>query len=199
MADPKPDQDPQPGEGTIPGAETAADTVGAMTTQAQQDAAFRAIIGDFEAQLAQKMAAAEAAFEAQRQQLGAQLKQMQAQVAAVRQQAGPPEPVLLAASLKERVANIATHHPDLGAAHFAGVVDQASRLNDAVKAAADGQGTPQEAIHLAQAVSTWFERSHPRISAKFLEGGAEVLNEAERIIAGIADVAPAVAAVASAL
>jgi hypothetical protein len=145
------------------------------------------------------MTAASAAFESQQGQLTAQIAQLQAQLSAVRQQAGPPEVLLLAKAIAERVASVAAAHPDLGALHFAGVKDQASRLSEAVSAAVDGKGPVADAERLANSIGTWFTRTHPRTSGKFLEGSHSVLDEAERIIEGLGELAPVAAAIASAV
>jgi hypothetical protein len=185
-------------EGTVPGAETAADVNQQIIDQAAQQQ-YRQSLGDFETELQRRMNEANAAFQAQSDQITAQLRRMQDQVQALRAQAGPPEPVVVAKSLAQRVASIAAANPDLGGAHFAGVVDQANRLSEAVQAAADGKGPVDEAARLAHAVPSWFTRVHQRASGKHLEGFTEVLNEAERIAEGLAELVPAAAGIAAKL
>ena len=101
--------------------------------------------------------------------------------------------LLLAKSLAQRVHSIASHNPDIHPAHFIGVKDQAARLHDATQAAVNGTGSVQEVVRLAQAVTSWFTRTHPRASGKVLEGTGAALDEAERILDGIAELEPALA------
>jgi hypothetical protein len=182
----------------VSGAGTAAPTVDEM---AQNLAAenIPAMLSDFEKKLAQMMADAEKGFAAQQATLDAQRAQLAGQIAAVRQQTGPPQAVVLAESLAQRVKSIAAANPDIHPVHFVGVTGQADRLNDAVKAAADGSGAVAEAERLANAVTQWFTRSHPRASSKFLEGAHEALSEAERILEALPELAPAAEAIASAV
>lgn len=163
------------------------------------DQKIRSTLGEYEKQLADFMAKAEAGFAAQQQAMDAQRAQLQGQIAAVRAQAGPPEAITLSASLAQRVKTIAAAHPDLGALHFAGVIDQAQRLDDAVKAAAEGTGPVAEAERLANGVITWFTRSHPRVTSRVLELGGAALEEAERIIEKLPELAPVAEAIAAAV
>lgn len=183
---------------SVPGAETAAPTLDEMAQQLA-DAKLRSTLGDFEKQLADVMAKAEQSFAQQQAQLDAQRAQLAGQIAAVRAQAGPPAAVTLAASLAQRVQTIAASNPDISPLHFAGVTDQANRLNDAVQAAAKGDGTTAEVERLANAVVTWFTRSHPRVSSKPLEMSHAVLDEAERIIEALPELAPVAEAIAAAV
>jgi len=186
----------------VSGTGTAADQVEAMA-QRLADEKVRTTLGDFERELAAKMAAAEEAFAAQSASLAAQVRQFQGQIAAVRAAAGPPEALLLSESLAARVQSIAAGNPDLPRLHWAGVTDQASRLHAAVQAAAGSgeyEGDPlADAERLANSVVTWFERRHPRLSSKVLEGAGEVTNEAERILDLLPELVPAVQAIASAV
>lgn len=183
---------------SVPGAETAAPTLDDMA-QRLADEKIRQTLGDYEKQLADMMAKAETAFAQQQAQLDAQRAQLAGQIAAVRAQAGPPEAVTLAASLAQRVQSIANANPDISPVHFVGVVDQANRLNEAVQAAAKGDGTTAEVERLANAVVTWFTRSHPRASSKPLEMSHAVLDEAERIIEALPELAPVAEAIAAAV
>ena len=184
------------------GGATAADSVEAMAERLA-DEKIRSTLGEYEKQLADMMAKAERAFADQQSQLDAQRQQLAGQIAAVRAQAGPPEAVTLAASLAQRVQSIADANPDLPVPHMAGVRDQGKRLSAAVQAAAGSgeyDGDPlQDAERLANGVITWFTRSHPRVSGKFLEGAGEVVNEAERILDLLPELAPVVQAVAAAV
>lgn len=156
----------------------------------------RAAMSDFEQQLNDVMGKSQAAFESQQQQIALLTRQLQT----VRAQAGPPTAVLLAKSLATRVQSIATAHPDLGAMHFAGVISQAGQLADEVQAVADGKASgPAEAERIAANVARWFTRSHPRLSAKVLEGWHAAVDEAERIVEELPNILPAAAAVASVL
>lgn len=196
-------QQPQPGP-QQPVPDVASEYVNAgqsVDDMAQQlaDAKIRSTLGEYEKQLADMMAKAETAFAQQQAQLDAQRAQLAGQIAAVKQQTGPPAAVVLSASLAQRVASIAAAHPDIRPAHFVGVVGQAQRLDEAVAAAAKGEGPVAEAERLANGVITWFERSHPRTSSKFLEGAHEVVSEAERIIEALPELAPVAEAIASAV
>jgi hypothetical protein len=182
----------------VSGADIAAPTVEQMA-QELADSKIRSTLGDFEKKLAQMMADAEKGFADQQRQLDAQRAQLAGSIASVRAQAGPPEATLLAASLAQRVQSIANANPDIHPAHFLGVTDQASRLDEAVKAVADGNGAVADAERLAHSVITWFERSHPRASSKFLEGASTALDEAERILALLPELVPAVEAIAAAV
>ena len=183
---------------TVAGAETAAPTVEEMAQKLADDK-IRSTLGDYEQQLADMMAKAETAFAQQQAQLDAQRAQLAGQIAAVRAQAGPPEAVTLAASLAQRVKSIADANPDITPTHFLGVVDQAARLNEAAQAAAAGDGPAGEVERLANAVVTWFTRSHPRASSKPLEGMHAALDEAERILEKLPELAPAAEAIAAAV
>lgn len=183
---------------TVGGAETAAPSVEEMAQQLA-DAKLRSTLGDYERQLADMMERAQSAFAQQQAQLDAQRAQLAGQIAAVRAQAGPPEAVTLSASLAQRVQSIANANPDISPVHFVGVVQQAQRLDEAVQAAAKGEGTPAEAERLANAVVTWFTRAHPRASSKPLEMAGAVLDEAERIIEKLPELAPAAEAIAAAV
>lgn len=189
---------PGPDDGVIPGADTSADSVEAMA-RSLADAQIRAALSDYEKRMAAMLADAQAAMSTQKSMFEQQAAALQSQLAAVRKQAGPPEPLLLAESLAQRVKSIATANPDLGKLHFAGVIGQAERLHEAVSAVADGTGTVHEAELLVQAVTGWFTRSHPRISGKFLEGAHAAVDELERIAEGIAELAPVVGAIAAAV
>lgn len=183
---------------TVAGEGTAAPTVDEMA-QRLADEKIRSTLGEYEKQLADMMAKAESAFAQQQAQLDAQRAQLAGQIAAVRAQAGPPQALTLAESLATRVQSIAAAHPDLGALHFAGVTDQAARLLDAAKAAHAGDGPVAEVERLASAVTTWFTRTHPRATSKFLEGSHAALDEAERILELLPELAPAAEAIASAV
>lgn len=163
------------------------------------DAKIRSTLGEYEKQLADFMAKAEAGFAAQQAAMDAQRQQLAGQIAAVRAQAGPPEAVTLSASLAQRVQSMADAHPSLGVLHFAGVIDQAQRLDAAVKAAAEGTGPVAEAERLANGVITWLTRSHPRVTSTVLELGGAALEEAERIIEKLPELAPVAEAVAAAV
>jgi hypothetical protein len=187
-------------------ASAAAQAVGAVLTpdqgtdagesvQQMQDRALRAAMSDYEQKLKDMMAAAEA----QQQQFDAQFAAMSRQLASVQAQAGPPTATLLAASLATRVDSIAKANPDLGAIHFAGVLSQAQELADEVKAVAAGSGTTARAEQLANSIGTWFTRTHPRASNKFLEGAHAALDEAERIIEELPKLLPVAAAIARAV
>jgi hypothetical protein len=182
----------------VSGAGTAAPTVDEMA-QNLAGTDVNSALSDFEKRLAKMMADAEAGFAQQQATLDAQRAQLAGQIAAVRAQAGPPEAIILAESLAQRVQSIAAANPDIHPLHFTGVTQQAARLNDAVKAAASGDGAVAEAERLANAVTQWFTRSHPRVSSKFLEGAHEVLSEAERILEALPELAPAAEAIASAV
>lgn len=156
----------------------------------------RAAMSSFEQELADLLGKSKAAFDSQQ----SQIDMLTRQLATVRQQAGPPVALLLAKSLAGRVQALATTNPDLGTMHFAGVVSQASALADEVQAVSEGKTTgTAEAERLAGNVARWFTRSHPRISAKVLEGAHEVLNEAERIVEELPQLLPVAAAVAKVL
>jgi hypothetical protein len=182
----------------IPGSDTAADSLAEMA-KAMADQQIRSTLSQHEKQIADMMATAQKAFDAQSAGLQAQIAQLTGQLAAVRAQAGPPEALLLADSLAARVRAIADANPDLGKLHFAGVTDQAGRLAAAVRAATDGTGTTHEAGLLVQSVTSWFERSHPRASGKVLEGWHAALEELERIAEGLGKLEPVAAAVAAAI
>jgi len=174
-----------PGQGTDAG----------QTVQQMQEQAVRAAMSDYEAKLAAMMKAAED----QNAAWARQFDLMQRQLATVKQQAGPPSAALLAASLATRVDSIAKSNPDLGAAHFSGVLGQAQLLADEVKAVAGGTGSPDRAEQLANGIVSWFTRAHPRVSGKVLEGAHAALDEAERIIDELPKLVPAAAAIASAV
>jgi hypothetical protein len=194
----QPGYDPTAGQTDVAGTGTAEQSVDEMA-QALADAKIRSTLSQYEAELNDMMAKASSSFAQQQAQLDAQRAQLAGQIAAVRQQTGPPAAVLLSASLAQRVKTIADSNPDISRLHFAGVVDQANRLSDAVNAAANGQGPAADAERLANSVVTWFTRSHPRVSSKVLEMSHAVLDEAERIIEALPELVPAVAAVASAV
>jgi hypothetical protein len=165
------------------------------SVQAMQEQAVRAAMSDYEAKLKAMMDAAES----QAAQWAKQFDVMQRQLASVQAQAGPPTATLLAASLATRVDSIAKANPDLGAAHFAGVRSQAQSLADVVKDVAAGNGDPNRAEQLASGIASWFTRVHPRASSKVLEGAHAALDEAERIVEELPKLAPAAAAIASAV
>lgn len=183
---------------TVGGADTAAPTVEEMA-QKLADAKLQSTLGEWEKQLADVMARAEQGFAQQQATLDAQRAQLAGQIAAVRAQVGPPQALVLAESLATRVQSIAAANPDIHPVHFAGVTDQAARLLDAVKAAHSGDGPVAEAERLANAVTTWFTRSHPRASSKFLEGAHAALDEAERIIEALPELVPVAEAIAAAV
>lgn len=155
-------------------------------------ARVRAALSGFEQDLAAHMKAAEDAFQANQQTIDALTRQL----ATVRAQAGPPVASLLADSLAQRVQSIAIANPDLGAAHFAGVISQTQSLAEAVKAVGDGSGDPGEVERIAHGVAAWFTRVHPRTSGKVLEGMHAALDEAERLVEELPQLAPAAAAIA---
>lgn len=146
------------------------------TIEQIKQAAVRAALTDFERQLQATLADAQA----QRDDLKAQIDVLMRQVQSVRAQAGPPLHHLLADAIATRLASIAAANPDLGNQHFAGVADQAGRLNDAVKGLDEG-GTVAEARRLGAAVTTWLYRAHPRVSTKRLEGSDILADELERL------------------
>lgn len=187
----------QPGT-EVPGAGTAAENVSEMSGQLA-DAGVAVQLGEFERRLAKMMSDAEAAFAAQQQQLDAQRQQLAGQIQAARAQAGPPEALLLSESLAKRVQSIAAANPDIHPIHFHGVLDQANRLDEAVKAAADGSGPVADAERLAHSVITFFERTHPKATSKVLEGAHTAVDEAERILGLLADLAPVAEAVIAAV
>lgn len=170
-------------------------TDAAESVQQMQDAAVRAAMSDYEAKLAAMMKAADE----QSAQFAKQFDLMQRQLATVRQQAGPPVAGLLADSLATRVKSIMIANPDLGAAHFSGVVGQAEVLADEVKALAAGNGDAARVEQLANGIATWFTRAHPRISGKVLEGMHAALDEAERIVEELPNLVPAAAALVKVL
>ena len=180
------------------GADTAAPTVDQMAQNLAADN-IPAMLSDFEKKLAQMMADAEKGFAAQQATLDAQRAQLAGQIAAGGQQKGPPQAGVLGEAVGQRVQSIANANPDIHPLHFTGITQQAARLNDAVKAAADGSGAVAEAERLANAVTQWFTRSHPRASSKFLEGAHEVVSEAERILEALPELAPAAEAIAAAV
>jgi hypothetical protein len=182
----------------VSGAGTAAPNVEQMAQNLSgQD--VNSALSDFEQRLAKMMADAEKGFAQQQATLDAQRAQLAGQIAAVRQQTGPPAAVVLAESLAQRVQSIASANPDIHPAHFLGVTGQASRLNDAVGAAATGDGPVADAERLANGVISWFTRSHPRASSKFLEGAHEAVSEAERILESLGELAPVAEAIAAAV
>ena len=185
-------------EPVVPGGDVAADSVEEMA-QRLADEKVRSTLGEYEKQLADMMAKAEQAFAAQQHQLNLQSQSLQAQITATRQQAGPPEAVVVSASLAQRVKSIADAHPDLPKAHFAGVLDQAARLDEAVQATAKGDADTSEPERLANSVISFFERVHPRVSSKFLEGAGAAVEEAERILEKLPELAPVAGAIAAAV
>jgi hypothetical protein len=165
------------------------------TIAQMQDAAVRAAMSDYEAKLAAMMKAADE----QSATFAKQFDLMQRQLATVRQQAGPPVAGLLADSLATRIQTLAQTHPDLGAAHFSGVLSQAQTLAEEVKALAAGNGDAHRVEQLANGIGAWFTRVHPKMSAKFLEGSHAALDEAERIIEELPNLVPAAAALVKVL
>jgi hypothetical protein len=167
------------------------------TVEQMQAAAVRAAMSDYEGKLKAMMAAAEA----QNAQWARQFDLMSRQLATVQQQAGPPVATLLAQSLATRVDSIAKANPDLGTLHFAGVLSQAASLADEVKgvAAGDSGSTADRAEQLANGVIKWFERVHPRISGKFIEGAGAAVDEAERILDELPNLVPVAAALVKAV
>lgn len=157
--------------------------------------AVRAAMSDFEKQLADVMARSQAAFSQQQDTIDS----LSRQLVSVRQQAGPPVAGLLADSLATRVQSIANANPDLGALHFAGVVSQAANLADEVKAVAGGSGDMGRAEQLAGGIVNWFQRAHPKISGKFLEGMHAAVDEAERLVEELPKLAPVAGAIVKAL
>lgn len=179
------------GDVVQPGTSTdAGESVSAM-----QDQAVRAAMSDYEAKLNAMLAQADA----QSAAFAKQFDLMQRQLATVRQQAGPPVAGLLANSLATRIQSIAIANPDLGAAHFSGVLGQAQTLADEVSAVAAGNGDTNRVEQLANGIGQWFTRVHPKVSGKFLEGAAAALDEAERIVDELPNLVPAVAAIAKAV
>jgi hypothetical protein len=170
-------------------------TDAAESVEAMQAAAVRAAMSDYEAKLNAMMAQAEQ----QNAQWAKQFDLMSRQLATVRQQAGPPVAGLLANSLAQRVQSIAVAHPDLGAAHFSGVLGQAQTLADEVKDVAAGNGSADRVEQLAHGIASWFTRVHPRISGKVLEGAGAALDEAERIVEELPNLVPAAAALVKAV
>jgi hypothetical protein len=174
---------------TDPGTD-AGDTVQQITENP-----IPAALSDYEAKLNAMMRAADeqaAAYEKQFDQMRRQLQTVQAQ-------AGPPTATLLATSLATRVQTIANSNPDLGRAHFAGVIGQAQNLADEVGDTAAGKSNGDRAEQIANGIVKWFTSSHPRLSGKYLEGAGEVVNEAERILEELPNLAPAALAIASAV
>lgn len=165
------------------------------TVQAMQDQAVRAAMSDYEAKLKQMMDAADA----QSEQFAKQFDLMQRQLATVRQQAGPPVAGLLANSLAQRVKSIAIANPNLGAAHFAGVLSQAESLADEVEAVAAGSGDTGRVEQLAHGIESWFTRAHPRLSGAVLEGAHAALDECERIVEELPNLVPVAAALVKAI
>jgi hypothetical protein len=158
--------------------------------------AVRAAMSDFEKQLNETLANAQNAFASQQ----SQIDMLTRQLATVRQQAGPPVAGLLAASLAQRVKSIAIANPDLGAGHFAGIISQTESLADEVGQLAGGSGGSQDRVEqLAASVEQWFNRVHARSSGKFLEGAGSALDEAERIVEELANMAPAAVGLVKAL
>lgn len=153
--------------------------------------AVRAALGQFEQELAAMMAKAKANAESQTSALQAQVEALTRQLASVRAQAGPPEALQLANSLATRAHSIAIANPDLGAAHFAGVVSQAQSLADQVKAISEGTSADvTAATNTAHGIAAWFARVHPRTSQKVLEGSHAAMDELERIAELLPDLAP---------
>jgi hypothetical protein len=175
----------QPDQGT-----DAGENIAAMQAQA-----VRAAMSDYEARLQAMIAESEK----QNAEWAKQFGLMQRQLATVQQQAGPPVASLLADSLATRVASIAVANPDLGAAHFSGVLGQAQTLAAEVKDVAAGNGNPDRVEQLAAGITSWFSRVHPRATGKVLEGTHAALDEAERIVEELPKLIPAVTAIASAL
>jgi hypothetical protein len=158
------------------------------SVEAMQQAAVRAAMSDYEKQLKDMMAAAEA----QNAQWAKQFSLMQRQLATVQAQAGPPVSALLAQSLAQRVKSIAIANPDLGMAHFSGIIGQTETLADEVKALAGGDdsASADTVERLAHSVETWFTRTHARISGKVLEGAGAALDEAERLVDELPNLVP---------
>jgi hypothetical protein len=165
------------------------------SVQQMQSRAVPAALSDYEAKLKQIIEAEEKRSAAWDAQMG----EMQRQLATVRAQSGPPTANLLASSLATRVQTIANSNPDLGTQHFAGVLSQAASLVDEVKDVAAGNTGPDRAEQLANGITSWFTRVHPRASGKFLEGTHAALDEAERIVEELPNLAPAVLAIATAV
>jgi len=208
-----------PGYGAVPPAvdtgtaayqQAASDAVGQVqeadqgtdagpTIEAIKAAAIRQALGEFEAQVAAQMAAAQAAFDNQLRRQQAIIGQLAAQIQTVRAKAGPPDAVLLARSLAQRAKSIAVANPDLGAQHFTGLISQTATLEAEVAALADGNGDQNRVEQLAHGVELWFTRTHPRLSGKVLEGWHAALDEAERIVDGLGELTPVAAAVVKAL
>jgi hypothetical protein len=162
---------------------------------AMQEQAVRAAMSDYEARLAEMIAESEKQNAAWKQQFDLMARQL----ASVQQQAGPPVAALLAQSLATRVDSIAKANPDLGAAHFSGVLSQTATLADEVKNLAAGKGDANRVEQLANGVAAWFTRVHPRMSAKALEGMHAALDEAERIVEELPKLAGTVTAIAAAV
>jgi hypothetical protein len=177
---------------------SAGDTVEAMAAKMADDK-IRSTLGDWEKRLSETMSRAEQAFTGQQETLQAQIAQLQGQLATVRAQAGPPEALTVARSLADRLPAIAAAHPDLGKLHFAGVIGQGHLLSEAVEAVSKGEAGIGDAERLANGIITWFERWHPRVSGKVLETAGAAVEEAERILALLPELAPAVTAIAAAV
>jgi hypothetical protein len=192
MTEPKPADDQA--ATTVAGTGTSQEQIEAMAEELAAQK-VRAQLSEFEKMLATQMDQQKKMFDSSQ----AQIEALTRQLATVRQQAGPPDAVKLAESLAGRVANIAIANPDLGALHFSGVIDQANRLHEAVKSVAAGEGDPAEAERIAHGIASWFTRAHPRVSSKFLEGMHVALDEAERIVEALPELAPVAAAVAAAI
>jgi hypothetical protein len=162
-----------------------------------KEQAVRAALSDFEAQLNDTLKRSQAAFSSQQDQIDMLTRQL----STVRQQAGPPVAGLLADSLATRVKSIAIANPDLGAKHFAGIISQTESLADEVKglAAGDDSATSDRVEQLASSVYQWFTRVHMRTSGKFLEGAGAALDEAERLVEELPNLAPVAGALARAL
>jgi hypothetical protein len=153
-----------------------------------KEQAVRAALSDFESQLNDTLARSQAAFSAQQDQIDMLTRQL----ATVKQQAGPPVAGLLADSLAQRVKSIAIANPDLGAKHFAGIISQTESLAGAVKSLAGGDTSvsADDIERSAAGVYRWFTHTHMRSSGKFLEGAGAALDEAERLVDELPNLAP---------
>lgn len=177
-----------------PGTDAGASVEEMADQLAQQK--VRTAMSDFEQHLQDILGKSRAAFDDQQAQIDHLTRQLQQ----VRQQAGPPDAVNLAKSLATRVQSLATAHPDLGQAHFAGVISQAGQLADMVQAIADGkESATADAERTAGNIARWFTRTHPRLSAKVIEGWHEAVNEAERIVDALPELVPVASAIAKVL
>lgn len=171
---------------------SAADATESVEEMAQRlaDQKLRQAMSDYEQKLNDLLAQSQKQFSAQ----NAQLQALQAQLAGVRAQAGPPMAVTLANAISTRLASIAAANPDRGPGHWSGVVDQGSRLAEAITAAAgsDHPGTQlAEAATLSHGIGQFLTRVTPRVSGKPVEGSDVLLDELERLADAVTELQPA--------